>query len=108
MEAQLVLEDHREPASRAAARPADLRHLPRQVIERDGDYGAGDGTTYVNAGNGLEKVDWQAMSASDPAQLWLCGGPGGPGGFMTVFVNWSYFETAPQALRRQAWSATAG
>jgi hypothetical protein len=66
----------------------------------DAGYGAGDGTSYENAWNGLENVDWQAMSA-DPAQLWLCGGPGGPGGFMTVFVEWSYFESAPRSLPRR-------
>jgi hypothetical protein len=84
--------------------------------QREEGYGAGDGTTYDNAWNGLENVDWQAMAAGDPAQLWLCGGPGGPGGFMTVFVEWSYLatapqalsETAPQALGRQLWSVTAG
>jgi hypothetical protein len=69
--------------------------------ERDEGYGgAGDGTTYENAWNGLESVDWQAMAAGDPAQLWLCGGPNGPGGFMTVFVEWSYFAeaTAPRPV----------
>jgi hypothetical protein len=65
--------------------------------QREDGYGAGDGTTYDNAWNGMDNVDWSVMSAGDPAQLWLCGGPGGPGGFMTVFVEWSYFEaTAPR------------
>ena len=67
---------------------------------RDAAYGAGDGTTYEDAWNGLENVDWKAMAAGDPAQLWLCGGPNGPGGFMTVFVEWSYFAeaTAPRPV----------
>jgi hypothetical protein len=70
--------------------------------ERDGGYGSGDGTAYDNAWNGLDQVDWGAMAAGDPAQLWLCGGPGGPSGFMTVFVEWSYFEqTAARPLPRR-------
>jgi hypothetical protein len=69
--------------------------------QRDEAYGNGDGSSYADAWNGLDAVDWQAMAAGDPAQLWLCGGPGGPGGFMTVFVEWSYFETAPRPLPRR-------
>ena len=63
----------------------------------DDGYGAGDGTSYENAWNGLAAVDWSAMSAGEPAQLWVCGDPQGQPGFMTVFVEWSYIATAGNA-----------
>jgi hypothetical protein len=63
----------------------------------DDGYGAGDGTSYENAWNGLAAVDWSAMSAGEPAQLWVCGDPQGQPGFMTVFVEWSYIATAGSA-----------
>ena len=70
--------------------------------QREGGYGAGDGATYESAWNGLDQVYSPALASGDPAQLWLCGGPGGPGGFMTVFVEWSYFEqSAPRPLPRR-------
>jgi len=53
-------------------------------------YGNGDGTSYDNAWNGLAAVDWSAVSAGEPAQLWVCGDPQGQPGFMTVYVEWSY------------------
>jgi len=56
----------------------------------DAGYGAGDGSSYENAWNGLAAVDWNAMSQDEPAQLWVCGDPQGQPGFMTVFVEWSY------------------
>ena len=68
----------------------------------DAGYGAGDGTTYDNAWNGLQAVDWSALSAAEPATLWVCGDPQGQPGFMTVFVELSYLShTAPrpEALR---------
>ena len=59
----------------------------------DAGYGSGDGTSYENAWNGLDAVDWSAMSAGEPAQLWVCGDPRGQPGFMTVFVEWSYIAS---------------
>lgn len=56
----------------------------------DAGYGAGDGTSYENAWNGLPAVDWAALSAAEPATLWVCGDPQGQPGFMTVFVEWSF------------------
>jgi hypothetical protein len=58
----------------------------------DAGYGSGDGRSYENAWNGLQAVDWSAMSA-EQAQLWICGDPQGQPGFMTVFVEWSYIAT---------------
>lgn len=66
---------------------------------RDGGYGAGDGTSYENAWNGVESVDWDAIAAGEPAALWMCGDPKGPSGFMTVFVERSYLESAEPAAR---------
>lgn len=60
----------------------------------DAGYGRGDGTSYDNAWNGLAAVDWSALSAGEPAQLWVCGDPQGQPGFMTVFVEWSYIASA--------------
>jgi len=54
-------------------------------------YGRGDGSSYQNAWNGFESVDWQAL-AGQPATLWVCGAPGGPGGFVTLHVEWSYLD----------------
>ena len=59
----------------------------------DAGYGSGDGRTYENAWNGLQAVDWSALSGREPAQLWVCGDPQGQPGFMTVFVEWSYIAT---------------
>jgi len=63
----------------------------------DGGYGAGDGTSYESAWNGLAAVDWSAMSSGEPTQLWVCGDPQGQPGFITVFVERSYIETAEAA-----------
>ena len=41
--------------------------------EREACYGAGDGTSYENAWNGLGAVDWQALAAAAPALLFVCG-----------------------------------
>jgi hypothetical protein len=63
---------------------------------REGGYGAGDGTSYENAWNGLAAVDWDAMDdAGEPATLWVCGDPQGPAGFLTVFVERSFLATTP-------------
>lgn len=67
--------------------------------QRDAGYGTGNGTSYDNAWNGLAAVDWSAVSAGEPAQLWVCGDPQGQPGFMTVFVEWSYIaREAAQAV----------
>jgi len=58
----------------------------------DAGYGAGDGSTYENAWNGMQAVDWSALSSAEPATLWVCGDPQGQPGFMTVFVELSYFS----------------
>ena len=64
----------------------------------DAGYGAGDGTSYENAWNGLAAVDWNSMSQGEPAQLWVCGDPQGQPGFMTVFVEWSYIAQQGNAF----------
>ena len=66
--------------------------------ERDGGYGAGDGSSYEDAWNGPEAIDWRAIRAGE-ATLWVCGDPAGPGGFFTVFVERSYLEAAEPAAR---------
>jgi hypothetical protein len=62
----------------------------------DTGYGQGDGTSYENAWNGLESVNWEAL-AGEPATLWVCGDPAGPGGFVTLHVEWSYLNSRPEA-----------
>jgi hypothetical protein len=59
-------------------------------------YGKGDGTSYENAWNGFRSVDWNAL-AGQPATLWVCGDPGGPGGFVTLHVEWSYLNNPNKA-----------
>ena len=59
--------------------------------ERPQGYGKGDGTAYEHAWNGFKAVNWQAL-AGKPATLWVCGEPGGPGGFVTLHVEWSYLN----------------
>ena len=50
----------------------------------------------------MELEGWHADFAVGGSVKWLCGGPGGTGGFMTVFVEWSYFEqTAARPLPRR-------
>lgn len=56
-------------------------------------YGTGDGSSYENAWNGFKSVDWSAL-AGQPATLWVCGEPGGPGGFVTLHVEWSYLNNS--------------
>jgi hypothetical protein len=63
----------------------------------DAGYGNGDGSSYEHAWNGVEAVDWRALQSGEPAQLWLCGDPQGPGGFLTVFVEKSYLESPESA-----------
>jgi hypothetical protein len=58
----------------------------------DAGYGRGDGTSYEDAWNGFDAVDWQAMAAGEPATLWVCGSPEGPAGFLTVHLEWSYLK----------------
>lgn len=41
--------------------------------ERDARYGAGDGTSYENAWNGLAAVDWDTLAACAPARILICG-----------------------------------
>jgi hypothetical protein len=60
-------------------------------------YGKGDGSTYENAWNGFRSVDWSAL-AGQPATLWVCGDPGGPGGFVTLHVEWSYLNNNATAI----------
>ena len=60
--------------------------------EQPGGYGQGDGSSYENAWNGLGSVNWQAL-AGQPATLWVCGAPGGPGGFVTLHVEWSFLRS---------------
>lgn len=58
-------------------------------------YGEGDGSSYENAWNGFQSVDWNAL-AGGAATLWVCGEPGGPGGFVTLHVEWSYLKSRPE------------
>ena len=59
----------------------------------DAGYGKGDGSSYDNAWNGFQSVNWEALRGA-PATLWVCGGPEGPGGFVTLHVEWSYLKNA--------------
>ena len=60
--------------------------------ECDSGYGTGDGSSYDNAWNGFKAVKWEALAGS-PATVWVCGGAEGPGGFITLHVEWSYLKT---------------
>jgi hypothetical protein len=41
---------------------------------QSGTYGSGDGTSYANAWNGLESVDWNRLNtAGASSTLWICG-----------------------------------
>ena len=69
-------------------------------------YGAGDGTSFEHAWNGFGSVDWTALSAADPATLWVCGNPqdGEPAtDFVTCHVELAYLkQTNANALRAAA------
>ena len=41
--------------------------------ERASRYGAGDGTSYESAWNGLAAVDWDALAACASARILVCG-----------------------------------
>jgi hypothetical protein len=60
-------------------------------------YGNGDGSSYEHAWNGFKSVNWEAL-AGQPATLWVCGEPGGPGGFVTLHVEWSYLQSPQENL----------
>jgi len=66
-----------------------------------GGYGRGDGSSYDDAWNGMDAVDWDAMSRAEPAILWVCGEREEQSGFVTVFVEKSYLETAPRPHPRR-------
>jgi hypothetical protein len=59
----------------------------------DAGYGRGDGTSYDDAWNGFAAVDWSRLSgsAAQPT-LWVCGGPDGAKGFLTLNVEWSFLS----------------
>jgi hypothetical protein len=59
---------------------------------KEGGYGEGDGSSYDNAWNGFKAIDWHAVSAAEPATVWVCGNPGERSDFMTVHVEWSYLQ----------------
>lgn len=61
--------------------------------ERASGYGKGDGSSYENAWNGFQSIKWDEL-AGQPATLWVCGEPGGPGGFVTLHVEWSYLQAS--------------
>jgi len=69
--------------------------------QRDAGYGSGDGTSYENAWNGLDAVDWEVMRRAEPAKLWVCGDREEQSGFVTVFVEKSYLETASRPHTRR-------
>ena len=60
--------------------------------ERDARYGAGDGTSYENAWNGLGAVDWQALAAAAPAMVFVCGER-----LIVLEVHWSARATLKKA-----------
>lgn len=59
---------------------------------KDGGYGEGDGTSYENAWNGVQQVDWQAVRRHEPATVWVCGNDERPSEFMTMHVEVSYLR----------------
>ena len=73
---------------------------------KEGRYGAGDGSSYENAWNGFDAIDWSAVAACEPATVWLCGDPacGRSAGFLSVQVEWSYLaaNAAKHALQSAA------
>jgi hypothetical protein len=56
--------------------------------QREGGYGRGDGSSYENAWNGFEALDWEAMAAGGPAYLCICGTRREGGRFLTVRLDW--------------------
>ena len=70
--------------------------------QRPDGYGAGDGTSYDNAWNGMGGVDWQTMSEGEAATLWVCGSGDQPSGFLTVFVEMSYLQNGGSTLESAA------
>jgi hypothetical protein len=57
--------------------------------ERESGYGAGDGSTYEDAWNGLGSVDWDALAALASATVLVCGDPGGRDRLVSLRVDWS-------------------
>ena len=54
---------------------------------RAGGYGASDGSSYGDAWNGFDAVDWSALArAGSAALVKVCV----PSGFVPILVNWSF------------------
>jgi hypothetical protein len=66
----------------------------------DAGYGRGDGTSYTDAWNGMDAVDWSVLNQQE-STLWICGDPSGEPGFLTVFVEKSYLASSPHPLPRR-------
>ena len=60
--------------------------------ERALRYGAGDGTSYENAWNGLSAVDWKVLAAAAPAMVFVCGER-----LIVLEVHWSARATLKKA-----------
>ena len=56
--------------------------------ERDSGYGAGDGTTYEHAWNGLAAVDWEVLAQFAPATVLICGEAAGRDRVIALRVDW--------------------
>jgi hypothetical protein len=56
--------------------------------QREGGYGKGDGTSYANAWNGFDAIDWSAM-AGGPAMLRVCDSADANGRSLTVRLEWA-------------------
>ena len=60
--------------------------------ERETRYGAGDGTSYEDAWNGPNAVDWQALAQAAPAMVLVCGER-----LIVLEVHWSERATLKKA-----------
>jgi hypothetical protein len=55
---------------------------------REGGYGSGEGTSYDNAWNGFDAIDWSAMAGSESAMLRVCDSANANGRSLTVRLEW--------------------
>jgi hypothetical protein len=60
-------------------------------------YGSGRGTSYDEAWNGFESVDWQALAGA-PATLFVATDPERPGAFVSLHVAWPLSRPAARAI----------
>ena len=89
------------PARAVSPRARARRHLPYRggqmirtfYVRPESSAAMARATARATRTPGTASSRWTGRrSPAQPATLWVCGEPGGPGGFVTLHVEWSYLN----------------